>query len=252
MALLMSPLEPFIVLFAAHLIGDFVLQTEQMALKKAHVLGWLMLHAAELGAITWLLCWSVTAWPVVLAVFISHVLFDWVKPRLPGSQLLWYIVDQAGHILVIWVGCVMWMVPHMDFMRIYDFVPYRVLVIFAAFLLVGRPITIGLGLFLRPWHQEILQSKDVDPEHTPITGLTRAGAWIGNLERFLVLACVLGGQPMLVGFLLVAKAVMRFGETSHLDERKRGDYAIIGTLGSFLLALLVGLLAQAAIQAGPR
>ena len=52
----MNLLEPFLALFIAHLIGDFVLQTEQMALKKGRVLSWLMLHALELGLITWLLC----------------------------------------------------------------------------------------------------------------------------------------------------------------------------------------------------
>ncbi len=247
----MSPIEPFVVLLAAHLIGDFVLQTEQMALKKARVLSWLMLHATELGAITWVLCWTRAAWPVVVIVFLTHVVFDWVKPRMPGSVLLWYIVDQAAHVLVLWLSAV-WLTKNMDVymtnMPLTQWVPYNFQVLFVAFLAVSRPVTIGMGLFLKPWHQEILQLKDVDPEHAPVTGLTRSGAWIGNLERFFVVTCVLVGQPILVGFLLVAKGVMRFGETSHLEHRKRGDYAIIGTVGSVWLAIAVGYLARYAMN----
>lgn len=240
----MSPIEPFLVLLLAHLIGDFIFQTEQMALKKAHVSGWLLLHASQLALITWVLCWNLECWPVIVAVFATHMIFDWSKPRMPGDQLYWYIIDQAGHIFVIWVGAV-WMTHAMPFnaMPITAMVPIPILAIFCAYILVARPITIGLGLFLKPWQQEILKDSS-QGSGCPVTGLTKSGEWIGNLERFITLTAVLAGQYIVVAGVLVAKAMMRFGEISRSVSRKRSDYILIGTLGSMGLAIVVGLLAR--------
>ncbi len=244
----MSPTEPFIVLLVAHLIGDFILQTEKMALQKGHVLCWLILHATELGVITWLLCWSWTAWPVVLIVFLTHVVFDWVKARLKGHPLKWYIIDQLGHLLTLWL-CAMWMAHQLQFeeMPITKYIPMSILVLFAAYLFVSRPLTIGMGLFLRPWQEELLKAKATEDVGT-VTGLTRSGEWIGNLERFFVLTCVLVNQYMLVGFLVLAKAMIRYGEVSSPAQRKRADYVILGTFGSIGLAVAVGVLTRIALN----
>ncbi len=255
-----NQVEPFLVIFIAHLIGDFVLQTEQMALKKPHVFGWLLWHSFQLGAITWLCCWTSSS-PVigvVLIVFFTHLVFDWVKPRLPGSPLGWYIMDQLAHTIVLWV-CAAWMAEKMAMSSMpltnllglnqgHSF-GLKAQIIISAYLLVGRPLTVGLGLFLKPWQDELLKTKtDNSGADCATTGLTRSGEWIGNIERFFVLTCVLVGQYMLVGALLIAKAIMRYGEVSQVGQRKRGDYVIIGTLGSFALAIIVGLLAHLTVN----
>ncbi|MBI4027574.1 MAG: DUF3307 domain-containing protein, partial [Verrucomicrobia bacterium] len=218
-----EPIQPFLILLIAHLIGDFVLQTEQMALKKGHVLAWLILHASELGLITWLLCWSVKSWivPVVVVVFVTHVIFDWAKAQLKGNPLRWYIVDQSGHVLTLWI-CALWIVENADIssMPLTQWLPEKVQAMIAAYILAARPLTIGMGLFLRPWQEEILKANGNGSKDCPVTGLTRSGEWIGNLERFLVLTCIFAGQYVLVGATLIAKAVMRHSETSRPDQRK--------------------------------
>jgi hypothetical protein len=240
----MSPVEPFLVLLLAHLIGDFVFQTEQMAMKKAHVSGWLLLHASELGILSWVLCWNLECWPVIVAVFATHMIFDWGKPRLPGDQLYWYLLDQAGHILVIWIGAV-WMAQTLPFnsMPISAVISIPMQAIFCAYILIARPITIGLGLFLKPWRDEILKGSNQGAESS-MTGLTKSGEWVGILERFVTLTAVLVGQYILVAAVLVAKGIMRFGEISQPGQRKRSDYILIGTFGSVGLAIVVGLLAR--------
>ncbi len=238
----MSLIEPFLWLFLAHLIGDFVLQTEQMALKKGHMLPWLALHATIVAAITWGLCWTWDAWIVVIAVFISHLLFDAIKPHLPGSQLVWYILDQSAHLVVLLLGAyVMVHYYNLEHMPLSEHFSLKVLALICGYLVVGRPLTIGIGLFLKPWKDELIGQNGVD---CPVTGLARSSEWIGNLERFFTMTCVLIDQYFLVAALLIAKAIMRFGETLRPEHRKRADYIVLGTLASIGAAVFVAVLTR--------
>lgn len=243
--------EPFVVLLIAHLIGDFVLQTEQMALKKGNMLNWLVLHALELGAITWLLCWSPLVWPVVFVVFLTHLVFDWVKPRLPGHPLKWYIWDQAGHITTLLL-CAYWMADRgglgLEQMPLTRIVSLNILVLVAAYLVVGRPITVGVYLFLKPWQDELIRANGNGAAASPVTGLERSGVWVGSLERFLTLTCVLVGEYTPIAGIVIAKAILRYGEISQPHFRKRADYFILGTIGSVGLAIAVGACANWALR----
>lgn len=59
---------------------------------------------------------------------------------------------------------------------------------------------------------------------------------IGLLERGLIFALILLGQPGGVGLLIAAKSILRFGAVK--DDRALSEYVIIGTLASFAWALL--------------
>jgi hypothetical protein len=67
-------------------------------------------------------------------------------------------------------------------------------------------------------------------------GLRDGGRQIGLLERGLIFALILLGQPLGVGFLIAAKSILRFG-TATRDQRT-AEYVIIGTLASFGWAIL--------------
>ncbi len=245
----MQLIEPFLILFIAHLVGDFVFQTEQMALKKAHVLSWLFLHAFELGLITWLLCWSAAVWKVVLVVFLTHVVFDWIKPRLKGDPIYWYIVDQTAHIIVLWL-CAWWIVHKttMFSMPLTQWIAFKWQACIAAYLLVGRPLTIGIGLFLKPWQNELANPSSNNNGNEPITGLTQSSEWIGYFERVFTLTCSLIGQYILIAGLMITKGIFRIGELSKSDQRKRTDYVIVGTFASITLAMIVGVLTHFVIS----
>jgi hypothetical protein len=72
-------------------------------------------------------------------------------------------------------------------------------------------------------------------------GLKKAGAYIGVLERLFIFLFVVLGQWAGIGFLITAKSVFRFGDLSRAKDRKLTEYFLIGTLFSFLLAILTGL-----------
>lgn len=67
-------------------------------------------------------------------------------------------------------------------------------------------------------------------------GLPGGGRVIGQLERGLIFAMILLGQPEGVGLLIAAKSILRFGAVK--DDRAASEYVIIGTLASVIWALL--------------
>jgi hypothetical protein len=64
------------------------------------------------------------------------------------------------------------------------------------------------------------------------------GRAVGALERALTLTLVLLGEYTAVGWIIAAKSLARFKQ---LEDREFAEYFLVGTLSSFLLALLAGL-----------
>jgi len=63
------------------------------------------------------------------------------------------------------------------------------------------------------------------------------GRAVGSLERALALTMVLLGDYAAVGWIIAAKSLARFKQ---LEDREFAEYFLVGTLASFLLAVLVG------------
>ncbi len=98
------------------------------------------------------------------------------------------------------------------------------------------------------------------PESAAEAGL-RAGRWIGRLERWLLVACVAAGQPALAVIPVGGKALFRYAEVV-ADARSEQprlagpdggtgpgisraglvDYVIVGSLASWVQAIVLGLL----------
>lgn len=70
--------------------------------------------------------------------------------------------------------------------------------------------------------------------------LPNAGHVIGNMERMLTLVFVMLGQYEAIGFLLAAKSLLRFKET----DTVKSEYVLVGTLLSFGMAILLGVLVK--------
>ena len=70
-------------------------------------------------------------------------------------------------------------------------------------------------------------------------GLPNAGAYIGYLERFLIVVFLLTGTPSLIGFVLTVKAIYRFGDIQgdNTTKMKLSEYFLIGTLISLSWAI---------------
>ncbi|HBQ55653.1 MAG TPA: DUF3307 domain-containing protein, partial [Porphyromonadaceae bacterium] len=93
---------------------------------------------------------------------------------------------------------------------------------------------IGIQVLLTNWTKDICLDKE--------KSLPNAGRYIGILERLLVFLFVVLGRWEAIGFLIAAKSVFRFGDLKDSRNRKLTEYILIGTLLSFGIAIVTGIL----------
>lgn len=225
-------------LLVAHLLGDYPLQPRRwVGAKRARAFRApeLYLHGAVNGALAWLLAQQWAAWWIGAAVGLGHVLFDGAKARAGRDGTGAFLADQLAHLLVIVALAVGVARAGADPVR--PGVAWWGLA--ASFLLVWWFEGVLIGRVTARWRAD-LGGSDLDAR-----GLADAGLWIGRLERTLILVFVLLGRFEAVGFLIAAKSVFRFGEVTQPGQRREAEYILIGTMASFLLALLTGLGARA-------
>lgn len=215
-------IETLTALLFAHILADFVLQSGWMVANKARVAG-LAAHGAvvlgmavlALGGLSWAVLWLTG----------MHLLTDYAKTRMPRG-LAGFAADQAAHgaaILALalwqpglwqaglWAGRAEPLLPAMALL--------------GGLVLATRAGGFAIGLLMAPFAA-------ASPD-----GLPGGGRVIGLLERGLIFALILLGQPEGVGLLIAAKSILRFGAVK--DDRAASEYVIIGTLASFGWAVIV-------------
>ena len=109
------------------------------------------------------------------------------------------------------------------------------LAIVAGYVIVIFPIGFLIGKATERWSKEILKNNEDE-------SLQNAGRYIGIFERILVLTFILTGNFSAIGFLIGAKSILRFSDTK--GTRKQTEYVLIGTLMSFSICIIVGLLVR--------
>jgi hypothetical protein len=87
-------------LLVAHLIGDFLVQTEKDVAQKTR-LPILLKHAAILAALSYALTGIWRCWEIPAVIFLAHLVFDYVKSRFTSNGALSIAIDQVAHLLTI-------------------------------------------------------------------------------------------------------------------------------------------------------
>lgn len=228
-------------LLLAHLLADFVFQTDGMVKgkRKGFKSKHFWVHMLIVGFLTYLFLADWYNWWAPLLVVILHATIDLLKISLKKDNAWLYIGDQLLHFLsIVLVWGVMVNPPIgalSENISAFLFAESSLLMIIA-YLTVSLPIGFLIGYLTKSWQDE-LKKKGKE-------SLKNAGKWIGVIERILILTFILVQQWEAIGFLLAAKSVFRFGELKEGKEQKKTEYILIGTLLSFTFALLVGILTQ--------
>jgi hypothetical protein len=220
----------------AHVLGDFVFQPDRWIqnkqLKKAKS-KFLYFHIV-IHAVLILLLLQLDG-RFLFAFFIipiSHYVIDIIKIYLEKSinSRLLFSFDQIAHLLVI-LGLTWFYFPEQ---LSFDFKLSNELwfVILSILLL-----TFGVAVLIK-----VIMSKWDLPEDSDKDSLSKAGKYIGMLERLFVFSFVVMAEWQAIGFLIAAKSVFRFGDLSRAKDRKLTEYILIGTLLSFGFAILIGIL----------
>jgi len=228
-------------LLAAHLIGDFVLQTKAMVKEKRRP-GILILHGAIVAAVSYLLVARWKVWEVPLAIFLSHIGIDFIKTRLGKPGALAFGLDQLCHLGVI--AALAWLAPRWGGLSQWTEglgQPWwAIQAALSGFILTVYTGGLLVGFWVQPYLDEIQTAIGVsESPFTHARGLTNGGRLIGQWERAIIFFFVAIGQPSSIGFLIAAKSIFRFGELKDRENRMEAEYITIGTLMSFGWAMAV-------------
>ncbi len=222
----MEPLNSiFLPMLTGHLIADFWLQPGTWVKHKS-ANGWksgkLMIHAGLASILPFFFTFQLTLWWLVPVIFVTHFLIDLIKSKYPAT-IPAFLLDQIAHVAVIW---------GLTYLASDSKISDNMVgfwIFFVGFIMVTNPLGIFTGLFLKAVIPD--KSRKEKPD---------VSAWVGILERLLILIFILVNQFAAIGFLIAAKSVFRFNDTRE-EGNKRAEYFLLGTLLSFTLAIFVGI-----------
>lgn len=236
----------FLPLITAHILADFLLQTDYDVKWKTRPRV-LLKHVLIVAVLSYLLLGVLRAWPLILVLALSHALFDFVKTRYAQDRLLFFTIDQLAHLTVILATVLVLnsldLQPHAYSLGNLLGRPYYILCTLVSGIIVTVKVGgITVGYAVRPLLEELEREVEEAAGESIINPLERGfeegGRIIGYLERALILLFVLVNQAQAIGFLIAAKSIFRFGELSDSSRRMEAEYIIIGTLYSFLFGLI--------------
>ena len=234
-------MDPIIIarLLIAHILGDFLFQSDGHVDQRNRLnfrSSWLYIHATIHFFLAWLMCFQIKFWWVALIIASGHLLLDGLKAYFGKVNLKAFLLDQFLHVLII-IGC--WCLANPDqnleaISSIFSYNPFWWVI--SGYLIVIFLYPHLIAGAIESWRLDI--PTDREP-------LYKAGRWIGIVERFLVFTFALIAQYAAIGFLLAAKSVFRFGDLREGRDKGHTEYVLIGTLLSFGLAIITGLVFRA-------
>ncbi len=221
-------------LLLAHVISDFILQTDEMVQSKKWLSKYMLLHVAIVYFTTALL----TGWwlgAVVIACL--HYIIDGfkieVKRRAKTSDIMLFLVDQCLHfvtILFIWAyNLNLW--EQLEHACTFPFKDYEFSLTLLGYIIVTTPVGYAIK-----WATQSIQKTTSDTKAEIVTN-ENGGKRIGIFERIIILTFVLLNKYEAIGFLITGKSIIRFADK---DSHLRSEYVLVGTMMSYAFSILVG------------
>jgi hypothetical protein len=225
----------FVKLLLAHLVGDFLLQPTLWVLDKENKKQksvYLYIHTILHGVLAWILVGEIRFGWFALLLALLHGFIDFLKLYFQKTETKrnWFVADQILHLLSIVVVITIYKKLTVDF----DVFNDTFWILITGILFLTKPTSILIRNIISIWTPESKSEGD--------NSLQNAGNYIGILERLFVFCFIITAHFEAIGFLLAAKSIFRFGDLKEAKDRKLTEYVLIGTLLSFGIALLVGLL----------
>lgn len=231
--------------FSAHLLADFVFQSQKWSdRKKEKSFTWQHIyHALIVFILAWLFSLDFNFWIAAAVITIVHFLADVLKSRLQikheqkGTGRNYFFTDQLIHLVTLVIVVILY-----DHLGKIDFVfdiNLKIAAILAGFILCAKPANIIIKNIFEAFSIHIPEDEEKEKPDSEVVeekSLPNAGKVIGVAERFLALGLILVGQYSAVGLIIAAKSILRFNDT------QKNEYILVGTLLSFGIAGITGIL----------
>lgn len=241
----------FLALYLAHLVTDFVLQSDRLVAQKRR--GSFLAYAEHGGihffaAILFVGLAMAGVWNsprfygFMAGLTLVHLAIDWGKVRLVRSKVIAdgaasFFSDQIIHFLTICITTSLIIRPSVPNviakMRWFQSEVEKPLLLLVVY--VG--IIFGGGYVVRFLTKPLLKN-DLHALVETTNAMQNAGMYIGWLERFVVLTALVLQSPATVGLILTAKSIARYPE---MKSVRFAEYFLIGTLLSMSLGIIGGL-----------
>lgn len=230
----------FVKLILAHLITDFLLQPNswiKVKEHKKHKSLYFYLDIALHFILSWIFVGELSfGWfALILAIIHGFVAIIKLQYQTSKTKRNWFTVEQSLNTILILVIAFSYTKTSVNFEALGN----QFWIVITAVFFLTKPTSIIIKNIISIWTPEN-KSKD--------KSLQNAGNYIGVLERLFILIFILTGHFEAIGFLLAAKSIFRFGDLKEAKDRKLTEYVLIGTLLSFGIALLIGILVQLSLE----
>ncbi len=226
--------ELLLLQFTAHLCLDYFFQTDKLATQKNNIgfkSPFLYGHALACFVLSWLFSLQLNFVLAAAVIAITHFVLDGFKRHLASSKYFGryaYFIDQAIHLAIIAVVVFLfnkWAGINLGLDFTFNF---KYLLIITGYLVCLKPANI----FIR----EVFKATEI--QISSDNEMPNAGKVIGVLERILTLTLIIVSQYSAVGFLIAAKSILRYGN----NETLKTEYVLIGTMLSFGIAVIAGII----------
>jgi len=223
--------------FIAHFLSDFLFQSQKCSdnkEKEGFKSKFLYKHIAVSFLLSAILSFQFSFIVFSLIISISHFLFDGIKNYSLNFKFLrkyLFFTDQILHISVI-ILVVFLYNKYFENNFIVEIPEIKYLLYIFAYILILKPTNILIREIFKFYEIKIDKSLQETDE------LPNAGKLIGITERVLTLTLIILGQYSAIGFIMAAKSILRFKEA----ETQKAEYVLIGTMLSFGIAIMLGVM----------
>ncbi|NBA87600.1 DUF3307 domain-containing protein [Emticicia sp. CRIBPO] len=229
-----SEIAILIKLLLAHALSDYFLQPSSWVEdKRIHKIRSVKFYFHIAVTFVCVLVFTFNIWAAIF-IALTHYLIDLSKIYLSKNKFRFFIIDQLLHLVMILIT---WLFIINGFKTIQGIIQQKEAninfwAIIMGYAVITFPLGVIIDIFIHRWRMEI-----DNMTQDKVVSLSEAGKWIGIMERILILTFILAGQFSAIGFLIAAKAILRFKDS----DLKQAEYVLIGTLMSFTSTILIGI-----------
>ncbi len=236
----------FILLLFAHVLGDFYFQSKKLAIQKEKSIRKSLIHSLIYAITCFIVIIPVyNIWFVIAAIIMSttHLVIDLAKYIVINhlckddnakNKRAIYIIDQSLHLLFIFMASILVSMncnsietmPSINYtFKIIGLNKMQAISLLLLVLLIWKPTNITIKkvlLLYKPKDNENKSNKN-------------AGAFIGLLERVVILLLLSINQYSAIGLVLTAKSIARYDKIS--KDKEFAEYYLLGTLLSTVIVI---------------
>lgn len=232
-----------------HILGDYYFQSDKLAEEKNRSMKKVLCHNLIYLLVAITLSLPVFSFGMLISAIVLsllHAVIDLVKYGIMKKHYergitdrvssISYMLDQGLHLL-----CIFGMAVGMNILRVEGYPPFwiRILISNAGVDLSGLLIwLVMLLLILKPANitiKRLLYAYRPKESDELQEGHQNAGAFIGFLERLIILIFLSLGQYSAIGLVLTAKSIARYNRIA--EDKEFAEYYLLGTLLSTVFVI---------------